>query len=214
MRRYPPPRYTKDMTNSTSASVILMIITVCCPPLGLIAYLIYAFIGDNNISLGKIAFVFVLIGSPVVTILSLLAFGVKETLRDSLLLVIISVIELVCVIIWLLSYIKSSNQKKVPNNSTETTVDSANSECSDNTPSKNHDDKIMAETTFDESNIHSKNLIVYITNNAKKYHKNTCVCISNRTDLISISIEEATKRNIPPCKICLKNLTKTKNEKA
>lgn len=41
MRRTPPPRYTKDMTNSTGASVILMIITVCCPPLGLLTYIVY-----------------------------------------------------------------------------------------------------------------------------------------------------------------------------
>ena len=46
MRKYPPPRYTKNMTNSAGASVILLIITVCCPPLGLLAYVIYALFAD------------------------------------------------------------------------------------------------------------------------------------------------------------------------
>ncbi len=39
MRRYPPPRSTQPIVDSAGLSVILTIITVCCPPLGLVAYI-------------------------------------------------------------------------------------------------------------------------------------------------------------------------------
>lgn len=46
MRKYPPSRYTKSMTNGAGSSIILSIITVCCPPLGLLAYVVYALFAD------------------------------------------------------------------------------------------------------------------------------------------------------------------------
>ncbi len=53
MRKYPPPRYTKSIVDNSGASLILMIITVCCPPLGLIAYLVTGLIEEFFLSMRK-----------------------------------------------------------------------------------------------------------------------------------------------------------------
>lgn len=46
MRRYPRPSHTQPIVDSAGASFVLMIITVCCPPLGLLAYLVYGLFED------------------------------------------------------------------------------------------------------------------------------------------------------------------------
>ena len=53
MRRYPPPRYTKPIVNNTGLSVVLMIIAVCCPPLGLLAYIIAGLCEEIFLSIRK-----------------------------------------------------------------------------------------------------------------------------------------------------------------
>ena len=45
MRRYPPP--------SAGLSVILTIITVCCPPLGLVGYILAGICEEIGLKIGK-----------------------------------------------------------------------------------------------------------------------------------------------------------------
>lgn len=53
MRRYPPPRSTQPIVDSAGLSVILTIITVCCPPLGLVAYILAGICEEIGLEIGK-----------------------------------------------------------------------------------------------------------------------------------------------------------------
>ena len=53
MRRYPPPRSTQPIVDSAGLSVILTIITVCCPPLGLVAYILAGICEEIGLKIGK-----------------------------------------------------------------------------------------------------------------------------------------------------------------
>lgn len=59
MRRYPRPSHTQPIVDSVDASFVLMIITVCCPPLGLLAYVIYALFADWFNSIRKYFSIFI-----------------------------------------------------------------------------------------------------------------------------------------------------------
>lgn len=97
---------------------IMLILTALCPPLVIIYLVIYAFIYDkigfDNFftALQVIGLALVLILSPVVTMGSIFTFGFEETWKESALLVVITLLEIIGLMIFIITSYKTSVARK------------------------------------------------------------------------------------------------------
>ena len=99
--------------------IIFFVLAVACFPLAIVFVLIYGFFKDNE-GLAQsaseiitiLAIGFILVASPIITMLSFIKFGFKETMKDSWLLVVISIIEFVCCAIFVVCQYMTAKKLK------------------------------------------------------------------------------------------------------
>lgn len=222
MRRFPRPRYTKPITGGCFSSAILIFLLALCPPLAVIFWIIYALFasGSGNASSTKnssdifslLTIGFVLIASPILTILLLIS-GEEGITRELPFLVLsaITITEAAVVLIWAIKKHKIAN--KTPDENENTIEECETDDSEENDKQKtivfdniiNPDKKESENETKSTTNVPVKT-IVYITPQGKKYHDNlNCQWIKDRNDLVTIAVSEANNKNLTPCKACFRN---------
>lgn len=197
MRKYPPPRYTKDITNSTGSSVFLLFLVIIFPPFGIIYLLLTGLFENSGSKISASVLIFILI--PIITIGSFITLGVKETFQESWYLVLITIAEIIFLIILLLDQTEKTDEQMSKQSETIDNIEKSDKkEIPSSVNTKN------PSSDFKKCKNNNDEIPVFITSGGKKYHKDNCRCLKGRNDLIKISTDDAKRKNLTACGMCFK----------